>query len=42
VTWNLVYLARMLEDFGGIHAHGDQRTEWDAGCRFDSADSEPR
>jgi hypothetical protein len=28
-------LARMLTDVGGIPAHGNQRSEWEAGCRFD-------
>ena len=35
MTWNLLHLARMLKDAGGIPAHGNQRTGWDAGCRFD-------
>ena len=35
MTWNLLHLARMLKDAGGIPAHGNQRSEWDAGCRFD-------
>ena len=35
MTWNLMHLARMLADAGGIPAHGNQRSEWDAGCRFD-------
>jgi multimeric flavodoxin WrbA len=35
MTWNLLHLARILKDAGGIPAHGNQRTEWDAGCRFD-------
>ena len=35
MTWNLLHLARMLKDAGGITAHGNQRAEWDAGCRFD-------
>lgn len=34
-TWNLMHLARMLRDAGGIPAHGNQRSAWDAGCRFD-------
>jgi multimeric flavodoxin WrbA len=34
-TWNLLHLARMLKDAGGMPAHGNQRSEWDAGCRFD-------
>jgi multimeric flavodoxin WrbA len=35
MTWNLMHLARMLKDAGGIPAHGNQRSEWDAGCRPD-------
>ena len=35
MTWNLMHLARMLKETGGIPAHGNQRSEWDAGCRFD-------
>ena len=41
-TWNLLHLARMLKDAGGIPAHGNQRTEWDAGCRFDFPNPEHR
>jgi len=35
MTWNLMHMARMIKDAGGIPAHGNQRSEWDAGCRFD-------
>jgi multimeric flavodoxin WrbA len=35
MTWNLLHFARMLKDAGGVPAHGNQRSEWDAGCRFD-------
>ena len=35
MTWNLLHLARMLKDAGGIPAHGNQRSAWDAGCSFD-------
>ena len=35
MTWNLLHLARMIKDAGGVPAHGNQRSEWDAGCRFD-------
>jgi multimeric flavodoxin WrbA len=41
-TWNLIHMARMLKDAGGIPAHGNQRSEWDAGCRFDFANPEHR
>lgn len=35
MTWNLLHMARMLKDAGGIPAHGNQRSQWEAGCRFD-------
>lgn len=35
MTWNLLHLARLLKDAGGVPAHGNQRSQWDAGCRFD-------
>ncbi len=35
MTWNLMHLARMIKDSGGVPAHGNQRSAWDAGCRFD-------
>jgi multimeric flavodoxin WrbA len=42
MTWNLLHLARMLKDAGGIPAHGNQRSKWDAGCRFDYENPEHR
>jgi len=41
-TWNLMHLARLLKAAGGIPAHGNQRSEWDAGCRFDFENPEHR
>jgi multimeric flavodoxin WrbA len=38
MAWNLMHLARMLKDRGGIPAYGNQRSEWDAGCH-ESADN---
>src|SRR5215813_2007847 len=35
MTWNLMHLAKLLKDNGGIPAYGNQRTAWDAGTRFD-------
>ncbi len=35
MTWNLMHMARMIKDAGGIPAHGNQRSQWEAGCRFD-------
>jgi multimeric flavodoxin WrbA len=42
MTWNLMHLARMITDAGGIPVHGNQRAAWDAGCRFDFANPEYR
>lgn len=42
MTWNLLHLARMLKDAGGIPAHGNQRSQWAAGCRFDFPNPEYR
>jgi multimeric flavodoxin WrbA len=42
LTWNLLHLARMLKDRGGMPAHGNQRSAWDAGCRFDFPNPEHR
>ena len=35
MTWNLLHLAKMLKTAGGVPAHGNQRSMWEAGCRFD-------
>jgi len=42
MTWNLLHLARMIKDAGGIPAHGNQRSKWDAGCRADFPNPEHR
>lgn len=42
MSYNLIHLARMLRDAGGIPAHGNQRTAWDAGARFDHPNPEYR
>ena len=42
MTWNLLHLARILKDAGGVPAFGNQRSEWDAGCRFDFENPEYR
>jgi multimeric flavodoxin WrbA len=42
MTWNLMHAAKMLKDAGGIPAYGNQRTEWDAGTRFDFENPEYR
>ncbi|MFJ9031667.1 flavodoxin family protein [Streptomyces sp. NPDC102274] len=35
MTWNLMHVAALLKRAHGIPAHGNQRSEWDAGCRLD-------
>jgi multimeric flavodoxin WrbA len=42
MTWNLMHLARIFKDAGGIPPHGNQRSKWDAGCRFDHPNPEYR
>lgn len=42
MTWNLLHLAKMLKDNGGIPAQGNQRSKWDAGARFDFENPEYR
>jgi len=42
MTWNLLHMARMIRDAGGIPAHGNQRSLWEAGCRFDHPNPEYR
>jgi multimeric flavodoxin WrbA len=42
MTWNLLHLARMLRDEGGIPAHGNQRSLWEAGSRFRAPNPEYR
>ncbi len=42
MAWNLLHLARMLKDAGGIPAWGNMRTAWDEGARFDHPNPEYR
>ncbi|MFE3445780.1 flavodoxin family protein [Nocardia sp. NPDC059180] len=42
MTYNLLHLAAMLRDAGGIPAEGNRRSEWDAGCRPEFANPEHR
>lgn len=42
MAWNLMHLARLLKDNGGIPAYGNQRAKWDAGARFDFENPEYR
>ena len=42
MTWNLLHLARMLKDAGGIPAYGNSRELWNEGHRFDAPNPEYR
>jgi multimeric flavodoxin WrbA len=42
MSWNLMHVARLLRNAGGIPAHGNQRSAWDAGARFDYENPEYR
>ncbi len=42
MTWNLMHLAHLLKENGGIPAYGNQRSKWDAGARFDFENPEYR
>ncbi|MFD9404088.1 flavodoxin family protein [Streptomyces sp. NPDC060011] len=42
MTWNLLHMARLLKDSGGIPAYGNVRAAWDAGCGHDAANPEHR
>lgn len=42
MTWNLMHTALQLHGAGGVPAHGNQRSEWEAGCRFDHPNPEHR
>lgn len=42
MAWNLMHLAELIKENGGIPAHGNQRSKWSAGCRFDFENPEYR
>lgn len=42
MTWNLMHIASMLKQQGGIPAYGNQRSKWEAGARFDYENPEYR
>ena len=42
MTWNLLHLARMLKDAGGLPAYGNSRTGWDDGRRYGHPNPEYR
>jgi multimeric flavodoxin WrbA len=42
MTWNLMHLAKLIKNNGGIPAYGNQRSKWDDGARFDFENPEYR
>ena len=42
MTWNLLHIARLLKQAGGVPAHGNQRPAWGDGARFDYENPEYR
>ncbi|GAA2064591.1 flavodoxin family protein [Streptomyces cheonanensis] len=42
MSWNLMHLAALLKQAGGVPARGNQRTEWQAGCRPGAKNPEHR
>ncbi len=42
MTWNLMHLAKLIKEGGGIPAYGNSRSEWDGGQRFDFQNPEYR
>lgn len=42
MSWNLMHLALTLKNMGGIPAHGNQKSKWNAGCDFDNPNPEHR
>ncbi|MDQ3159220.1 MAG: flavodoxin family protein [bacterium] len=42
MSWNLMHMAKILKDAGGLPAHGNVRKGWDAGCRYDFENPEYR
>jgi multimeric flavodoxin WrbA len=42
MTWNIMHLARMLKDNGGMPDYGNEYSKWEAGARFDFENPEYR
>lgn len=42
MTWNLLHMAKLLKENGGITAYGNTRSEWNNGERFDFTNPEYR
>jgi len=42
LAWNLMHMANMLKQAGGLPAYGNSRRDWDDGARFDHPNPEYR
>lgn len=42
MSWNLMHMAKLLKDAGGIPAYGNRRDAWEAGTRYDFENPEYR
>ena len=42
MTWNIMHLAKMLKDNGGIPDYGNEYAQWEKGKRFDFESPEYR
>lgn len=42
MSWNLMHMAKMIKQSGGIPAYGNIRKDWDGGARFDYENPEYR
>ena len=42
MSWNVMHMAKLLKDAGGLPAEGNSREAWDAGERFDHPNPEYR
>ncbi len=42
MTWNLMHLAKLLKDAGGVPDYGNQSKQWNAGAHFDWENPEYR
>ena len=41
MTWNLMHMAKLLKDRGGIPAYGNQRSQWDKGKHIGFSEENP-
>ncbi len=42
MSWNLMHTARLLKETGGFPTHGNSKSGWEDGCRYDAPNPEHR